>query len=94
MSGVFKVQYSPFACFCFKHNKGKHVVLSLQAKLQERPIAENRAADGSSTPCTGLTDGEDSQTHAVQKLKDMLIQRDNEISILYPAFTIMVLYIL
>ncbi|KAI7804178.1 putative kinesin-like protein KIF6-like [Triplophysa rosa] len=50
----------------------------LKARLQDRPIAQNRADDGSSTPFTGLSDEEDSQTQ-VKKLRDMLIQRDNEI---------------
>ncbi|XP_056624646.1 kinesin-like protein KIF6 isoform X2 [Triplophysa dalaica] len=53
----------------------------LKARLQDRPIDQNRADDGSSTPFTGLSDEEDSQSH-VKKLRDMLIQRDNEISIL------------
>ncbi|XP_073725556.1 kinesin-like protein KIF6 isoform X1 [Misgurnus anguillicaudatus] len=55
----------------------------LKARLQDRPVAHNWAGDGSSTPLMDVSDGDNCKTHAeCEKLKDMLIQRDNEISIL------------
>ncbi|XP_051502173.1 kinesin-like protein KIF6 isoform X2 [Myxocyprinus asiaticus] len=60
-----------------------HVCFSLlKARAQDRPCAQNGADNGSSTS-PGLCDVEESQINTeVQTLRDMLTQRDNEISIL------------
>ncbi|XP_053488387.1 kinesin-like protein KIF6 isoform X2 [Ictalurus furcatus] len=59
-------------CFCF-----------LKARLREKPNTPNGAGDISPLPSSSITDKPDSPANReLLKLKDMLTQRDNEISIL------------
>lgn len=56
----------------------------MQARLREKPGTQNGAPLSSS----GITDGPDSPANReLLKLKEMLTQRDNEISILHSNYT-------
>lgn len=66
----------------------------LQARLREKPASQNGAGDISHLPSSSITDQPDSPaTRELLKLKDMLSQRDNEISILHSNFFIALLNI-
>ncbi|CAM4649889.1 unnamed protein product [Leuciscus chuanchicus] len=55
----------------------------LKVKMRERLSAQNGVSNGSSPPLKGMSDGEDRNSHAeLQKLRDTVTHRDNEISIL------------
>lgn len=55
----------------------------LKVKVREKPCAQNGLSNGSSPPLMGMSDGEDRKSQAeLQKLREMLTHRDNEISIL------------
>lgn len=60
--------------------------LSLQVKVREGSCAQNGMSNDS-TPLMVVSDGEQRKSYAeVQKLRDMLTHRDNEISILYSNY--------
>ncbi|KAK7142822.1 hypothetical protein R3I94_012239 [Phoxinus phoxinus] len=55
----------------------------LKVKVRERHSAQNGVSNGSSPPLKGMSDGEDRKPHdELQKLRDTVTHRDNEISIL------------
>ncbi|XP_067222984.1 kinesin-like protein KIF6 [Chanodichthys erythropterus] len=55
----------------------------LKVKVQERSCSQNGVSNGSSPSLMGMSDGEERKSHAeLQKLRDTLTHRDNEISIL------------
>lgn len=59
-------------------------IFCLQARLQEKPCTQSDRGDISPFPSSGIPEKPDgSDNRELLKLKDMLTQRDNEISILH-----------
>lgn len=70
----------------------KQICLSLQVKVQERSCSQNGVSNGSNPSLKGMSDGEERKSHAeLQKLRDTLTHRDNEISILFLNLIIIVI---